>query len=216
LANLSDGTNVGNDFTSTVKTVNLATTPSTQGNLTITVTVTDTSTSTVMGTATAVYSASAQQDYANALQPFGPTGFYPQGGGHAIVYVSIPLIGSQQTKHISFIHDVMGSASYNIHLPAASTPISPTSVVTAGQLFGGTAGQVNGTITNLTYQPADGYTTEIVGQSTVWWNYGDTAWLVIAIRDWDNRGSNSGAEGNGGDALQTAKGFATKAHVVVT
>ncbi len=217
LANLSDGTTVGTDFTSTVKTVNLATTPSTQGNLTITVTVTDTSTSTVLGTATAVYSKGTTQDYSNALQTIvGGTGTHPQGGGYAIVFFGVPMGNQQTTKHISLVHDEWGTASYDIKIPAASTAISPSTPVTQGQLFGGSLGYNNGTITNVHYVGADGFGTEIISQGITWWNYGDTAWLVLAVSDWDNRGSSTGFAGNSGDALLTAKAFAAKWHVSMT
>ena len=215
LANLSDGTTVGNDFTSTSKTVNLATTPSTQGNLTVTVTITDTTTSTILGTATAVYSQGSSQNFSNALQTTGPSGVHPQGGGNAIVFFPVPMVGQQSTKHVSLVHDDWGSCTYDIKIPAASTPISSSTPVTAGQLFGGTAGYVNGTITNLHDIGANGFGDLIASQGIVWWNYGDTAWLVLAVADWDNNPASSYSH-TSGEALQLAQSFATKWHVVVT
>ena len=215
LANLSDGTTVGNDFTSTSKTVNLATTPSTQGNLTITVTVTDTSTSTVLGTASAVYSQGSSQNFSNALQTRGPSGTHPQGGGNAIVFFAVPMVGQKTTKHVSLVHDDWGTCTYDVKIPAASTPISSSTPVTAGQLFGGTAGVVNGTITNLHDVGANGFGDLIASQGIVWWNYGDTAWLVLAVTDWDNNPASSYSH-TSGEALQLAQSFAIKWHVTVT
>jgi hypothetical protein len=215
LANISDGTTVGSDFTSTSKIVNLATTPSTQGNLTITVTVTDTSTSAVLGTATAVYSKGTAEEFSNALQVRGPSGTHPQGGGNAIVFFPVTMAQQQTTKHISLVHDDWGVCTYDIKIPAASTPISPSTPVTAGQLFGGTAGYVNGTITNLHDTGANGFGDLIASQGIVWWNYGDTAWLVLAVADWDNNGASSYPHSSG-EALILAQSFATKWHVTIS
>ena len=215
LANISDGSQVGNEFTSTLKTINLATTPSTQGNLTITVTVTDTTTSTVIGTATAAYSKAAGDVFSNALQVRGPSGTHPQGGGNAIVYFAVPMVGQQTTKHISLVHDLWGTATYDIKIPAASTPISPSTPVTQGQLFGGTLGYNNGTITNVHFVGANGFDSLIVTQGITWWNYGDTAWLVLAVADWDNNPASNYSH-SGGEALQVANGFAAKWHVTMT
>ena len=211
LANLSDGTNVGVDFTSTKSTVNLGTTPSTVGDLIVTVTVTDTTTSTVIGTVAATYVTGSVQDYTSILQSFGPKQNYPQGGGHAVIYIPVPLVGNQRIVQITGVHDTFGSISYRMKLPAASAAISHAQEVTQGQLIGGTAGIVNGTIFALSYTPNSGYSTEIVGQSTVWWNYGDEAWLLINLADWHNGSSGIGFA-SAGEALNAAKGFATKAH----
>jgi hypothetical protein len=216
LANLSDGTHVGIDFTSTSKTVNLATTPSTQGNLTISVIVTDTTTSTVIGTATATYSRGTVEDTSSALQVRGPSTYHPQGGGNAIVFYPVPLTGTQVVKHVSIVHDDWGSVTYNVKMPVMGTPISPSTPLVASQDFGGTAGVVNGTITNMHIVGANG-NGDLIGQQGIFWvNYGDNAWLIVAVADWDNRGSSSGFSGSSGEALQVAKGYAAKWHVTIT
>ncbi len=215
LANLSDGTNVGLDFTSTSKTVNLATTPSTQGNLAVTVTVTDTTTSTVVGTATAVYSVGAVQNYSYIQQPFGPNGYYPQGGGDAIAYIPVKLTGSEQILHVDAIHDLWGDAHYKIKIPPASTAIDHTANVTSAQLYGGTAGVVQGRIYDYSYHGTEGYSSTVFNNSITWWNYGDELWLVVGVGRWDNRGASAGVDGNGGDAITTVKGFAAKWHITI-
>jgi hypothetical protein len=207
LANLSDGTNVGVDFTSTKSTVNLGTTPSTVGDVIVSVTVTDTTTSTVIGTVAATYVTGSAQEFTSVLQPFGPNGYHPQGGGNAIVYLPITLTAAQQLVKIHGVNDTLGTITYDIKIPPKSTAIAHTTVVTSDQLFGGTAGIVNGTIYALSYT-----STDVVSNSTVWWNYGDEAWLIMAVTTWDNRGAVGGYFGSAGDALNAAKGFAAVEH----
>ena len=216
LANLSDGTNVGAEFTSSSKLVTLGTTPSTQGSLTVTVTAMDTTTSTVLGTASAVYTAGSAAIYTSVLQPFGASGLYPQGGGYAVVYLPVTLASSARKVHIAGSHDLYGTISYDINVPAKSSTIPHTTPVVAQQLIGGTAGVNNGTIINIQFVGAPGYGNLIEDQSIVWWNYGDEAWLILAVRTWDNRGPGAGADGNSGDALTTALGFSAKWHMTAT
>lgn len=201
LANLSDGTNIGVDFTSTSKTVNLATTPSTQGNLTVTVTVTDTSTSTVVGTATATYAAGVTQELSYILQPFGPNGYYPQGGGVAVAYIPVKLTSSEQIVKVVGSTTTGITIDYRIKLPAASAPIDHTTKPTQDQLYGGYDAITLGTIYAYHFQNPNGTSGEII----IWWNYGDEIWLVPYDRVWSN-GTPIGSDlGSSGDALAAVK-----------
>ncbi len=201
LANLSDGTTVSRDFTTSSKTVNLATTPSTQGTLTVSVTVTDTSTSTVLGTASVTYATGAGQEIQYILQPFGPDGYYPQGGGVAVGYIPVKLTSTEQVVKVVGSTTTGITIDYKIKLPVASTPISHTTKPVQSQVYGGYNGIILGTIYAYHFHNPNGTDGEII----IWWNYGDEIWLVPYDRVWNNAGASGADLGNSGDALAAVK-----------
>ncbi|MES1228077.1 MAG: hypothetical protein ABUL72_05355, partial [Armatimonadota bacterium] len=96
LANLSDGTQVGTSFTSTKSTVNLATTPSTVGELSVTVTVFKNGVE--VGTVVGKYTIAEGLVIKFQELAFGPRYQYPAGGGYWIAYMEVPLDATKRTK----------------------------------------------------------------------------------------------------------------------
>lgn len=211
LASLRDSTQTGTEFTSTSKTVTLATTPSTQGTLTVSVTVTDTSTSTVLGTATATYATGVGQEIQYILQPFGPDGYYPQGGGVAVGYIPVTLKSTEQIVKVVGSTTTGITIDYKIKLPAASTQIDHKTKPVQSQVYGG-YNAIGSTIFAYHFQNPNGTDGEII----IWWNYGDEIWLVPYDRVWTN-GTPIGSDlGNAGDALAAVKAGLAKWTISVT
>ena len=184
LANLSDGTHVGIEFDSTSADVNLATTPSTQENITVTVTVTDITDgdSTVVGTATGTYIRGDQnyQDFLIQVVDRGIDGYHTQGFGDVFGYLSVPLNSQSQTrvKLIDVVTD-KGTIKMTVDLPVSSTPLPLDKTITAQQIIRPDPHNVS--VTNLVDPTFPTYFSAYI--PTIW-NFGDQVVFVYAITGW--------------------------------
>ena len=180
LANLSDGSHVGNDFSGTNSTVNLATTPSTQGNLTVTATVIKNGE--IMGSASATYSVQTglPVQYMSWLRPGG-------GEGLCVFYMEIMLQATDRTSvRMSGVNNLPGhdgaTAAMTISFPPISEPIYPL-----GQDI------VWAQVINITQMINQGYVTNMSSSGDENWmpaaafqliSYGDRVLLWVGIASW--------------------------------
>ncbi len=202
LANLSDGSQVGSSFTSTSPVVNLATTPSTQGNLTVSVTVKKNGVT--VGSATAVYEPGSGLEIEIVEITFGPRYQYPSGGGYQIAYVAVPLQGATRTlTKLSGTNNASGydgaKASMFVKMPPKSTPVYPINQeIVSGQNMSLTQLVNEGNAYGLNYTNSS-WTPD---QAFRLVNYGDKVLVWLALSDWNNAASpESGLPYNSATAL---------------
>lgn len=178
LANISDGTNVGTSITSTSRTVTIATTPSTNQELTLTVTVRKNGE--VVGTATGTYTKQTglPVHYVSWLRP----SFHD---GVGVYYMEMMLKPTERTRvRLTAVNNRPeyggARASMIVSLPPITEPIYPvTQEIVAAQNINLTQWINQGYITNMTYTD-DRYTPSNAFRLVA---YGDRVnlWLSLAI-----------------------------------
>lgn len=182
LANLSDGTTVGNDFESTSPNVTLATTPSTVGDLVVTVTVRNAQSNEVIGTVSATYP-KGSTEYQVQVVELPPSQVFPNGHGYVASYFPVPLKTGQTTLiDVECKVQDEGTLSFVKALPAKSTPVPLTQPATSAMSLYVDPNSVS--VSNVINQM---FINNHMAFCPLPQNYGDQCIVVVRITPWDAR-----------------------------